>query len=706
MNYRKFIICITGWYFTSITLAVYNKWMFSPIGQGLGVEYPILLTSIHQLSLWLLSLIYIKIRDRRKYYERLAFQENNIQLDTFNNGENRNDDNSTISGNGNNNNSNNGSSNNSSLNAIRNNDKPKSDWKFYFKFILPTAIATAGDIGLSNLSFKFIPLTIYTIIKSSSIAFVLLFSCIFKLEKFRWRLTGIVSVMFIGVILMVYKPSHSHNNKINDTIAEIDEDEETKKILIGSFLVLGSSCLSGLRWVYTQLILKKHDENHANEQALNNRVSNENDFFANINSDDLENQSNIDLSNDNNNDRRINKIDSNEKIKKPHPIYTINQLAPIMFLTLFITSLFIEKSVPNFLNSNLFKILDNKNDSIHNENGNIDNSDTTIISILYGIMLMLIPGIMVFTMTISEFGILQITKVLTLSIAGIVKEVLTIMFGIILLNERISGFYNVMGMTIVLSDVCYYNYYRYKENVKKHSAENVGDGINGNYVALSNEDEGADDDKHGNNHNNDDNNNNYSNNFGGGNNSADNYLKENSHLNDNDMKKYEDDNSYDMTDSGLLNSGTPISKEKTEKAGTNMNNGAPSYLSDENNDEELLIEEKRPSRLNSVEMEIIFRDDNNNHSNNGINKENTDKNREENNKGNEINENNGDRDKYDKYSSNKRTGRKRNDGNKNINRNEKRDFKAIEIDPFTLVADQAVQEYQWNKLGNKLNKSL
>lgn len=373
MNVKLFAICIVGWYFTSISLSVYNKWMFSPI-QGLGIEYPILLTAFHQLTLWLFSFIFIIIRGRDKY--------NQIQ---------------------------------------------KPNWDFYLKFMIPTAIATAGDIGLSNISFKFVPLTVYTIVKSSSIAFVLLFSCLFKLEKFRWKLGGIVGVMFIGVVLMVYKPNSSDN----------DQDIDQGTLVFGAFIVLGSACLSGLRWVYTQLILRKSSKKiditaQNNELDLENRNLSEHGEIVSSSSDDHQYKDNNPI-----------------KPKKPHPIYTIYQLAPIMCLALILTSLIMEQPFPGFFECNLFK------------DGLKPDGLISMISIIHGIILILIPGICVFVLTLSEFGILQISKVLTLSIAGIIKEVLTIVVGICLLSERISGFYNILGMCIVLLDVCYYNYFRY-----------------------------------------------------------------------------------------------------------------------------------------------------------------------------------------------------------------------------------------------------
>lgn len=387
MNVKLFAVCIIGWYFTSITLSVYNKWMFSP-ANGIGIQYPILLTTFHQLTLWFFSLIFILIRGRDKY-----------------------------------------------------NQVKRVDWKFYFKFMIPTAVATAGDIGLSNISFRFVPLTVYTIVKSSSIAFVLLFSCIFKLEKFRWKLGGIVMVMFLGVVLMVYKPTASENNQATDQ----------GTLIFGTILVMGSSCLSGLRWVYTQLILKENAKNHQENVSEMQHPKTLNQEDWEVIDEDINTAHEVD-------------IEKTTK-KKPHPIYTIYQLAPIMALTLIITSLIVERPFPGFFKCNLFK------------EGLQKNGEISSRSVLKGIVLILIPGVCVFVLTLSEFGILQISKVLTLSIAGVIKEVLTILFGIWLLSERISGIYNILGMSVVLLDVCYYNYYRYQEKQAKDT-----------YISLDDED--------------------------------------------------------------------------------------------------------------------------------------------------------------------------------------------------------------------------
>lgn len=86
--------------------------------------------------------------------------------------------------------------------------------------VVPCALATAIDIGLSNLSLKTITLTFYSelrggradevidmpphptlaaMCKSSNLAFVLLFAFIFRLEVVRLSLIGIIGLITIGV---------------------------------------------------------------------------------------------------------------------------------------------------------------------------------------------------------------------------------------------------------------------------------------------------------------------------------------------------------------------------------------------------------------------------------------------------------------------------------------------------------------------------
>jgi len=105
----------------------------------------------------------------------------------------------------------------------------------YVQKAVPTAVATSLDVGLSNLSLKTITLSFYTMCKSSSLIFVLMFAFLFRLEVFSWRLVAVIFLIFSGVVLMVATEAHF--------------------VLEGLILVLSASALGGLRWSLVQILL-------------------------------------------------------------------------------------------------------------------------------------------------------------------------------------------------------------------------------------------------------------------------------------------------------------------------------------------------------------------------------------------------------------------------------------------------------------------
>ena len=69
-------------------------------------------------------------------------------------------------------------------------------------------------------------MALYTITKSTSIVFILMFSLLFRLEKKHWSLIIIVLMISIGLTMFTYK--------------------STDFVLIGFLMVLTASFLSGL----------------------------------------------------------------------------------------------------------------------------------------------------------------------------------------------------------------------------------------------------------------------------------------------------------------------------------------------------------------------------------------------------------------------------------------------------------------------------
>ncbi|KAF9231398.1 triose-phosphate transporter family-domain-containing protein [Melanogaster broomeanus] len=171
---------ILSWFLFSTVLSVYNKWMFSP--DHFAFPFPLLVTTLHMLVQFLLAASL-----------RLIFPRH-----------------------------------------FRPDQRPP--LRNYSMKAAPAAITTGLDIGLSNVSLKTLTLSFYTMCKSSSLIFVLIFAFLFRLETFSLRLVVVMFIIFAGVVLMVAS--------------------ETAFILSGFLLVMGASVCSGLRWSFTHLVIK------------------------------------------------------------------------------------------------------------------------------------------------------------------------------------------------------------------------------------------------------------------------------------------------------------------------------------------------------------------------------------------------------------------------------------------------------------------
>lgn len=197
--------------------------------------------------------------------------------------------------------------------------------------------------------------------KSSSLAFVLLFAFIFRLETPTWRLVAIIATMTAGVILMV--------------------SGEVKFDTGGFFLVISAAFFSGFRWALTQLLLLR-----------NSATSN--------------------------------------------PFSSIFFLSPVMFITLFAMAVPIEGFGP------LFEGLSRLSEKF--------GPTATPFIVLF-------PGCIAFCMIASEFALLQRTSVVTLSIAGIFKEVLTISVASVVFDDKLT-LVNFVGLVVTLVAIIAYNY--------------------------------------------------------------------------------------------------------------------------------------------------------------------------------------------------------------------------------------------------------
>ncbi|KAL6911133.1 TPT domain-containing protein [Trichoderma evansii] len=316
------MVLIFLWYFFSLSISLYNKWMFDK--DRLNFSFPLFTTSLHMVVQFCLSALVLyfvpSLRPQRSHTSDMGRSRHEVE------------------------------SSGASMSKM-----------FYLTRVGPCGAATGLDIGLGNTSLKFISLTFYTMCKSSSLAFVLLFAFAFRLEKPTWRLVAIIATMTLGVILMVFG--------------------EVEFKLGGFLLVITAAFFSGFRWGLTQMLLLR-----------NPATSN--------------------------------------------PFSSIFYLTPVMFLTLIFIAIPVEGFGP------LWEGLK----TLSQEWG-------TFMTPLF----LLFPGCIAFLMTASEFALLQRTSVVTLSIAGIFKEVVTISAASVIFKDQLT-LINFIGLITTMVAIVAYNY--------------------------------------------------------------------------------------------------------------------------------------------------------------------------------------------------------------------------------------------------------
>ena len=212
--------------------------------------------------------------------------------------------------------------------------------------------------------------------KSSSLAFVLAFAFLFRLEDPSIKLVAIITAMTVGVVLMVAG--------------------ETAFNILGFILVILAAFFSGFRWALTQILLLK-----------NPATSN--------------------------------------------PFSSIFFLAPVMFVSLAIIAIPVEG--PGSVANGLKALFDAK-------------------GVFLSVCILIFPGCLAFMMTASEFALLQRTSVVTLSICGIIKEIITIVAAGIVFKDPLTPI-NIIGLVITISSIAAYNYVKImkmKQDARKEVA--------------------------------------------------------------------------------------------------------------------------------------------------------------------------------------------------------------------------------------------
>lgn len=119
-----------------------------------------------------------------------------------------------------------------------------------------------------------------------------------------------------------------------------------------------------------------------------------------------------------------------------NPFSSIFFLAPVMFVSLALIAIPVEGFVA--LAHGLKALVDAK-------------------GVFLGVCILIFPGCLAFMMTASEFALLQRTSVVTLSICGIFKEVVTIVAAGIIFKDPLTPI-NLTGLSVTIGSIFAYNF--------------------------------------------------------------------------------------------------------------------------------------------------------------------------------------------------------------------------------------------------------
>ncbi|TYH42520.1 hypothetical protein E1A91_D11G069000v1 [Gossypium mustelinum] len=253
-------------------------------------------------------------------------------------------------------------------------------YRDYFYRVVPTALSTALDVNLSNVSLVFISVTFATMCKSAAPIFLLLFAFAFRLESPSFKLLGIIVVISVGILLTVAR--------------------DTEFEFWGFIFVMLAAVMSGFRWCMTQILLQK------------------------------------------------------EVYGLKNPLTFMSYVTPVMAVVTALLSLFLDPW-HEFGQNNYF------NSSWH--------LARTCLLLLFG-------GTLAFFMVLTEYILVSVTSAVTVTIAGVVKEAVTILVAVFYFHDEFTWLKGA-GLLTIMFGVSLFNWYKYQRLQEsaptKHAAKYV-----------------------------------------------------------------------------------------------------------------------------------------------------------------------------------------------------------------------------------------
>jgi solute carrier family 35, member C2 len=125
------------------------------------------------------------------------------------------------------------------------------------RVLLIIGLTTSLDIALSNDSVMDLSVSLYTILKSTTIVFTFGWGLLLSLEAFTWQKTACISLLLAGIGLVFSQSS----------------DDGRANSLMGSIFCLAAAACGGLRWTLLEALGKFYDASSKSAYVALYRIS-------------------------------------------------------------------------------------------------------------------------------------------------------------------------------------------------------------------------------------------------------------------------------------------------------------------------------------------------------------------------------------------------------------------------------------------------
>eukprot|EP00310_Coccolithus_braarudii_P016888 CAMPEP_0183359984 /NCGR_PEP_ID=MMETSP0164_2-20130417/53922_1 /TAXON_ID=221442 /ORGANISM="Coccolithus pelagicus ssp braarudi, Strain PLY182g" /LENGTH=444 /DNA_ID=CAMNT_0025534227 /DNA_START=332 /DNA_END=1666 /DNA_ORIENTATION=+ len=356
--------------------------------------------------------------------------------------------------------------------------------------VMPLGFTTAGDIAFSNLSLLYITVTYYTIFKSSVPLWILLFSVCLGLQHCRMELLLVLLCIATGITLASVDIGSSNDDlatadaleeetvlavlknftdggggdessgsaqqllrRLFDEGSADGEEDEGARALTGGLLVLAACACSGFRWACTQFLLAPKVRTGRGDGASMLSDSEAEEEMqpaeaelqwgcASAGSDGSESggceasglKGAADpLEGGHDSDKGRTRASRVAELGPTHPVTLLFYISPFGVVVLAPLAMYVEA---DHLKTYLF--------------------ERSMQQALQVLVLAGIGGLVSFVLLLLELRIVRLSSGLSLSIAGIFKEVLTVACSAIFLHDKLT-LYNIGGFVVCLLGIGMYN---------------------------------------------------------------------------------------------------------------------------------------------------------------------------------------------------------------------------------------------------------